>query len=206
MPSPIGHALAGVATAWSAERLPGAWQAYERISANRLTLVCAVLAVLPDVDLLYMPIHRTVTHSLTAVAFVMIISALVTGRVTRRPNSRVVLVCAVAYASHVLLDWLGADANPPHGIQALWPFSHRWFISPWVLFPGTERRDPLAMRAIIINATALLAEVAILGPVVLALWIGRARRATRTRKTRGPTSDRGDRRQPSAAAEDTAGT
>src|SRR3954468_10252859 len=81
MPSPIGHALAGVATAWTAQSLTrGA--ANEVITPGRLTLVCALLAAVPDIDLLYSPIHRTATHSLVSAAVVFSISAAVTGWVT----------------------------------------------------------------------------------------------------------------------------
>jgi inner membrane protein len=196
MPSPIGHALGGVAAAWSAERLPRP----ERISTSptristsptrvstsptrvstsltrvstSLTLLCALLAVLPDADLLYPPIHRTVTHSLGAVVLVTIIAAGVTGWVTRRIDWRTALICGLAYASHILLDWLGVDPSPPFGIQALWPFSHRWFIAGWQIFPGTERREFLSAAAILTNLKAVAVETMILGPVVALLWWGR---------------------------------
>ena len=82
---------------------------------------------------MYLPIHRTVTHSVGAVALTMIIAAAVTGWVTRRVKVKVgtrlkylgvAVICAAAYGSHLLLDWLGADRKAAYGIQALWPFSH----------------------------------------------------------------------------------
>lgn len=183
MPSPIGHALGGVATAWSAERLlrrqgpagrrpPRTPTSRTGISTS-LTLWCAALAVLPDADLLYPPIHRTVTHSIGAVILVMIIAAGVTGWVTPRIDWRTALICGLAYASHIFLDWLGVDPSPPFGIQALWPFSHRWFIAPWQIFPGTERREFLSAAAILTNLKAMAVETLILGPVVGLLWWGR---------------------------------
>src|ERR1700720_1561223 len=71
MPSPIGHALSGVAVAWIADLMPGrptGRSGYPAIS--RLSLACASLAALPDVDLLLPIAHRTVTHSLGAVVAV----------------------------------------------------------------------------------------------------------------------------------------
>jgi inner membrane protein len=206
MPSPIGHALAGVATAWSSEYFPAANAGDARASA-RLTFVCAALAALPDVDLLFPGTHRTVTHSISATIFVTIIAAAVTGWVTRskalnregdsegnsegnsegdsagtprrsRAVWRIALVCGIAYGSHLLLDWLGADPNPPSGIEALWPFSHQWFISPWTVFPGTERRHFFTLAAVATNLRALAVEVGVLGPVVGVLgrksgrWVG----------------------------------
>ena len=181
MPSPIGHALAGVAIAWSSEYFPAATPAVTpsrtRVSA-RLTLVCATLAALPDVDLIVPGTHRTVTHSIGATILVTIIAAGVTGWVTRKragtPRSprlpreiwRTAFICGLAYASHLLLDWLGADPNPPSGIQALWPFSHEWFISPWTVFPGTERRHFFTMAALATNFRALAVEIGLLAPIV----------------------------------------
>jgi inner membrane protein len=184
MPSPIGHALGGVATAWSVERLPrrkrptgapaGISTSVARISPS-LTLVCAALAVLPDVDLLYPSIHRTVTHSIGAAILVTIIAAGVTGWVTRRIDWRTAFICGLAYASHIFLDWLGVDSSPPFGIQALWPFSHQWFIAGRQIFPGTERRDFLSAAAILTNLKAVAVETMILGPVVALLGWGRRR-------------------------------
>ena len=59
------------------------------------------------------------------------------------------LACGLAWSSHILLDWLGADANPPYGVQAFWPFSDTWFISGVDVFPGTERRNPLSASAML---------------------------------------------------------
>ncbi len=224
MPSPIGHALAGVATALMGERdTPASPFTPERLltpdlkvgptesAAKRptmvchnamrgrrvgpvstLTVVCAVLAMLPDIDLLYLPLHRTATHSVFAALLIFIVAASVTGWVTGRVSWRVAIVCGAAYGSHILCDWMGKDASIPHGIQALWPFSDRWFISQWPLFPGTERRQVFSERSILINLWALVAELAIFGPVVVALWL------RRTRRSRGPISGQGGRQQPSA--------
>src|SRR5262245_47129789 len=99
MPSPIGHALAGIAAAWAADLVPGdrGWRTapsqaswYAR-AGNGLTLACATLAVLPDIDLLMLPFkpetHRTVTHSVGAVLLVGVAGAAVAAR-RRRPVVR----------------------------------------------------------------------------------------------------------------------
>lgn len=199
MPSPIGHALAGVAISLAVPE-PTA-----RIDWRRAG-VCALFAALPDIDLLYMPIHRSVTHSVPVAILVTIISVVVTGQVIRgqTPISwRFGLAIGLAWSSHVLMDWLGADANPPYGIQMFWPFSDRWYFSGWNVFPGTERRDWLGRRAMLINLRAALTELGIMGSIAVAALA--ARIATRIRKSRGPTSDRDVRPRPSAAAADTRG-
>jgi membrane-bound metal-dependent hydrolase YbcI (DUF457 family) len=166
MPSPIGHALAGVAIAWAVQP-----PRPNPRSAWKLAAVCAGLAMLPDIDLVYLPIHRTATHSIPVGIVVTIIAVAVTGRVTRTVG----LACGLAWTSHVVLDWLGADANPPQGIQMLWPFSDQWYHSGWDLFPGTERRQPLGARGMARNLRAAFQEIAIMGSLVLAVWLARQR-------------------------------
>jgi membrane-bound metal-dependent hydrolase YbcI (DUF457 family) len=176
MPSPIGHALGGVTAAWSAERIPVEEAA--RPISTRLTLTCAVLGAAPDLDLLVPGLHRTVTHSVGAIIFTTIIAVCVTGWVTRKSGwrmsavIRIAAICGAAYASHILLDWLGSDSNPPFGIQALWPFSHQWFIARWTIFPMTERRSFFSLAALTTNVKAVGVEGLILGPAVLLLgWM-----------------------------------
>ncbi len=180
MPSPIGHALGGVAAAWSAERIPRGEPT--RPISTRLTLACAALGAAPDLDLLVPGLHRTVTHSVGAIGIVIIVAAGVTGWVTRKSGwktsavVRIAAICGAAYASHILLDWLGSDTNPPFGIQALWPFSHQWFIARWTIFPMTERRSFFSLAALTTNVKAVGTEALILGPVTLALAWARSRR------------------------------
>src|ERR1051325_9843853 len=85
MPSPIGHALAALAVRWTgrpAGRDPDA--SLRSRLLGPLSLACVAVAVLPDVDLLFYRWHRTVTHSIGATLLVMIIAAVVTGKVTGR--------------------------------------------------------------------------------------------------------------------------
>jgi membrane-bound metal-dependent hydrolase YbcI (DUF457 family) len=207
MPSPIGHALAGVAISLA---VPDSAKppARSRWFDWKLAGTCALFASLPDIDLLYMPIHRTVTHSIPVAILVTIIAVAVTGQVNRgqtpdrnrgltpnrnrgqTPNRNrgltpIGLACGLAWASHVLMDWLGADANPPYGIQMFWPFSDRWYFSGWNLFPGTERRDPFGTRAIWINLRAALTELGIMGSVAIAAWAARTAVRLKTNPTDG---------------------
>ena len=202
MPSPIAHALAGVAIAWSAPRDPRPSGSTRGAPLGwKLAVACATLGALPDIDLLYLAIHRSITHSIPVAILVTIISVVVTGWVTRTDpvpergqldvkrrsdTAWIGLSLGAAWSSHVLLDWLGADANPPYGIQMLWPFSEQWFVSGWGVFRGTERRDPFSVTSILKNSKAAIQEIAVMGPVVWAVWF--ARRAGRADKTQvGPT-------------------
>jgi len=185
MPSPFGHALAGAAVAWVSE--PTSTRTLERRpSTGALTAVCAVLAALPDADLLLPGAHRTFTHSIFAVIVVTIVAAGVTRWVTRKERHvgpvgqagrvgraahvnawRIALICGAAYGSHLLLDLLGDDPNLPSGIQLLWP-SQRWFILPITIFPGTERRHIFSAASILINLKAFGVELIVMGPIAAA--------------------------------------
>lgn len=181
MPTSIGHALAGAAAAWSADLVPGdrAWRTappsapWYRRAGNGLTLTCAALGALPDADLL-LHAHRTFSHSVGAVIVVGIVAAALAAK-AKRPIARVALMCAAAYATHLLLDYFGVDPVPPMGIQALWPFSHAWYISGWDLFRQTERRHFLSLAAFWINTRAALQELLILAPIACAIWLVRVK-------------------------------
>ena len=185
MPSSVGHALAGAAAAWCADLVPGdrGWRtappraSWYRRAGNGLTLLCAGVAAAPDLDLLFGS-HRMFTHSVGAVLLVGIVAAVVAVRI-RRPAIRVALMCAGAYATHLVLDWLAADSLPPFGLQAFWPFSHAWVISGWDLFRQTERRHFLSPATIWVNLLSVVQEVAILGPVAVAVWLIRVKALAR---------------------------
>jgi membrane-bound metal-dependent hydrolase YbcI (DUF457 family) len=177
MPSPVGHALAGAATVFAADI------ATRTRSSPRFVTLCAGLAALPDADLLIPGTHRTFSHSVTAVAVTFIVAMVVTGQVTRlraqRFGGQAAAVCALAYASHLLLDWLAVDTYPPFGIELLWPWSDRWFISGADIFRQTARMHIFTAPIIRQNAVAIAQEIAILAPIVFVLWSVRVKAATR---------------------------
>jgi membrane-bound metal-dependent hydrolase YbcI (DUF457 family) len=195
MPSPIGHVLGGIATTLALDA------SASRRSGAGLFTTCAALAAAPDLDLFVRRYHRTATHSVTAVALTFIIAAALTGKVTcvrdagasaepgreRRSGAPrrqarwrerwyTATACALAYASHLLLDWLGADTHRPFGLEAFWPFSHRWFISGLDVFRETSRLDLFSWHTTLQNAITGLQEVAILLPIIGVLWMVRERR------------------------------
>jgi inner membrane protein len=181
VPSPIGHVLAGAAVVYAGDAID------RRRSPISLVVTCALLGAVADLDLLLPRYHRSFTHSLTAVAFIFIVAAAVTGEVTRRRASRlggqarwrVALICACAYASHLLLDWLGSDTLPPYGLQVYWPFINRFFVSGLNLFAETERRHLFSGPTLVQNLWAAAQEVAILAPITGALWLVRVKALAR---------------------------
>ncbi|HMB78594.1 MAG TPA: metal-dependent hydrolase [Vicinamibacterales bacterium] len=181
MPSPIGHALAGLAAAWTADLIPGdrAWRTapatapfYLR-AGDGLTLLCAGLGAAPDLDLAFIA-HRTVTHSIGAVFFVGLFAAALAAN-AKRPIARIALMCAAAYGSHLFLDWLGTDFYPPRGIQLMWPINSEWYISGIDVFRQTARLRVFTHGPMMTNIRAVLQEIAILGPTVVALWLVRVK-------------------------------
>lgn len=163
MPSPIGHAMAGVIVALAGEEPPARrpWP---------LLIACAALAAIPDLDYIYPPIHRGPTHSFAAVLLVAVGVAAVTRSRGGRTHWRVVAVCTMAYASHLFMDWLGRDVTDLPGVRMLWPWSDHRLISGWDVFRNTERTDLFTYEKIVHNARTLLQEVVILGPILAVLW------------------------------------
>lgn len=165
--------MGGLAAGWGvAGRAPGPiWL--------RQALVLALVGILPDIDLLF-GMHSGPTHSLGA-ALIVAASAWVARR--RVPHSAYALppmAVACAYASHIFLDWLGDDTSPPLGVMALWPFTTAFYMSPVAVMPAISRRYWLP-GFFEHNLRALAFELAVLGPVLLAVWWWRGRRRYGTR-------------------------
>ena len=160
MPSPIGHALGGLAVGFLLN--PRAhW---------RLLAACAVAAALADADFLLPLRHRGPSHSVGATALAGL--ATYVWLKLARPRSDaglVALVIALAYGTHVLCDWLGADSSTPRGLMSLWPFSSAFYISDLDVFHSVDRRywlDGFWRR----NAMAVAREIALLAPIVALAW------------------------------------
>lgn len=123
--------------------------------------------------------HRGVTHTLgAAVAMAAMVGLLARWRRVPRPWWWAAFA-AVAYGSHLLVDWMTVDAVPPHGIQLLWPFSARWLHAPWNLLGEIiiDRSGRVAFVHSLLTPTALLAwarEVALVVAVVALVHLGRA--------------------------------
>ena len=165
MPSPIGHALGGIAAGAVVSGRTG-W--------GSLALFAA-LGATPDIDFLLPLPHRGPTHSLGSTVLVFVVAwpliAWWSPRSARtRSTLRLALAAAVAWGSHTLLDWLGADSSTPQGVMALWPLTTSYYVSGLDVFYNISRRYwlPEFWRH---NAIAVLYELVILGPLAsVASW------------------------------------
>lgn len=179
MPSPVGHAIAGLTTAWIAERVlhkarPGPW----------LPVACVLAAVAPDLDLLVSS-HRTYTHSIGAAMLAGLstwlffgVRSTVNGQRSNPTATALAITIAGAYFSHIVLDWLGKDSSVPLGMMALWPISSHFYLSGFDLFPEISRRYWRPAEFIIGNFESLVWEIAILAPVAMLAWWYREKRNT----------------------------
>ena len=184
MPSPLGHVIAGVAAGWLVAGAPrlaplvptkvaGTFPAKMPAALWREAGLFGALGALPDIDLLF-GAHSGPTHSLGAMAIVGL-TALVLARFFGAGRaSRLAMACAAAYASHVLLDWLGSDASPPLGVMALWPFSQAHFESDVHVFMAISRRYYQGWTFVAQNVRAVCLEMVILAPILV--LVGRFRR------------------------------
>lgn len=185
MPTPIAHGLGAIAASClvaAASSLvlagSGSRQRFEsaiaRIGPRRGLAGLAGLGVLPDFDLL-LGMHRGVTHSLGAV----LLAAAIAGALTPTARLPVALTAAAAFASHMLLDWLGTDPSPPYGIMAWWPWTEEFYLSDMQFFMRVCR-EYWMVECWRHNSLAVFRELVLLGPLTLAALLV-ARRSIRGR-------------------------
>ena len=163
MPSPVGHALGGVAAAFVVDAL-----ARRPSLTLPLLAASAALAVAPDLDILAGS-HRTYSHSIGAVAIVGVVSWLV--RRARGSTGVGAAVLTSAYASHLALDWMSKDTSYPSGLTALWPFTMTYYTSGWDLFGEISRRYWLPGEFVLGNFKAASWEFVLVAPLVFIAWV-----------------------------------
>ena len=162
MPSPVGHALGGLAAAFVVD-------SFGRRPALTLPLLAAsaALAVAPDLDILAGS-HRIYSHSIGAVAIVGLVCWLALRRRSSGPAAAAAMIAA--YASHLPLDWLSKDTSLPSGLTVLWPLTRKYYTSGWDVFGEISRRYWLPGEFVLANLRAASWELALLAPVLLVTW------------------------------------
>jgi hypothetical protein len=157
VPSPVGHALGGA--------IVGVALGTFGTLGTPGTFVTLAAALAPDLDFLWGR-HNQETHSLGAALF----AGLAVFAWKRQP--RLALAVTLAWASHVVFDWLGSDTTPPLGVMALWPISSDYYFSNAFFFEAISRRYWLD-NFVTHNLRAVAWEIVILGPLALFLWLRR---------------------------------
>lgn len=176
MPSPVGHTLAGIC---------GFYLVYPHIPKPQkiaALLTAIFVANSPDLDILAGLIlyqnpgilHRQATHSIFVAIFLGCLIAGIVHLLKIKNASWIGLWFAGLYASHVLLDLLVDDDGFPYGLQALWPFSQDYLISPLIIFNGFDYGKPgLTMLQAMMtwnNLIGVLKEFVLLTPIVWLAW------------------------------------
>jgi hypothetical protein len=166
MPSPVGHALAGLTV-----HLLTARDRSEAISTRRALLVVGA-ALAPDLDFLGQLFdgQNHHQHEFHSIGFA-ILGGLLAAFIARGWGLRAAatgLAAGLGWVSHVVLDYLAVDTSPPIGLMALWPFSSGYFHFPRPIFLDIWRT--LEWTTVRHDSVAVFWEIALLTPVLLVAW------------------------------------
>jgi membrane-bound metal-dependent hydrolase YbcI (DUF457 family) len=164
MPTPVGHVLGAL----SVHLVTAEGEAARLDRARALAVIAA--AVAPDLDLLFKLVdgrnhHNNETHSIGAAAIAGLCAWAWARWRARVDAGRFGLAVAAGWFSHVVLDYVNKDTNPPIGIMALWPFSDAHYKLPWPLLRDVWRH--FSLEATIHNLITVAWEVAVLLPILL---------------------------------------
>ena len=167
MPSPLGHAIAGLTVQVLVAR-----SERELLSPRRIAVV-VVCALAADLDLLLRLAdgrnhHQQQMHSVGFAALAALAAAILF-RLLRWPGSLALGgACGLAWLFHILLDYLNNDTNPPIGLMALWPFSSDYYKFPWPIFLDVGRT--LSWQTVFNNTLAATWEAIVLLPLFALAW------------------------------------
>ncbi|MCB2190736.1 MAG: metal-dependent hydrolase [Deltaproteobacteria bacterium] len=179
MPTPLGHALAGMAAGTAAS---GGRTILGPVKDLAFFVGFGVLA---DIDFIPGLIfgqgaawHRGISHSITAAAVAGLLAWL---WARRKPGGGwLALGALAAYASHILLDFLNVDTRPPFGIPLLWPFSGEYMLAHHAIFPDVKRHA-LTWAIVKHDLVTMAWETLLLGPPALAALLWRRAKQRRSK-------------------------
>jgi membrane-bound metal-dependent hydrolase YbcI (DUF457 family) len=173
VPSPVAHGLLGLTVHVLAARDDSELRDRWRLG------VTVAAALLPDLDLTFRLVDGRNHHNneLHSVGFALVAALVAAVFFSLRRHARPLALAAtvgLAWCSHLLLDYLNVDTNPPIGLLALWPFSHSYFKFPYPIFMDIGRT--LDWTTVRHDAAAVAWECAVLVPLLLVTWHYRRRR------------------------------
>jgi membrane-bound metal-dependent hydrolase YbcI (DUF457 family) len=139
------------------------------------TAVTVLCALAPDLDfaggLFGQRWHQRQSHSIGAALIAgaaVSLFSLVSGSARWRGLGAAAFL---GWTSHLVLDFMNVDTNPPIGIMALWPFSSDFFKFPWPIFMDIGRT--LTLHTVRHNALAVAWEAVSLSLLLVVCWRGR---------------------------------
>jgi len=142
MPTPIGHSLFALSAVMIRKGQP-----LEKRDLG-LIVVSMTLANLPDIDFTPMLVygfravsmfHQAYTHNLGFCLIGSIVSALIAAKLMHKRFFELFPFFFILVFSHIILDAMGNDTNPPCGVQLLWPLVDRHFMLPFPVFIGIAK-------------------------------------------------------------------
>lgn len=178
MSSPVGHSLGGYIFAG---RFQSATVSSFGVIGAFIFIIFAANA--PDLDFLagaamgdFNGYHHRESHSIMAV-FLFAGLVYLIGALLKLRAGNLAAMGALAYASHLALDFVANDNTAPFGMQLLWPFNDHFYIAPQFIFMNIEHgamSDGMIKSLPSIfsmhNLTAIGLELAILGPLALIVY------------------------------------
>jgi hypothetical protein len=167
VPSPVGHAIVALSLHALTAR-----DRQEAASLARAALFVGA-AIAPDLDLLLRFVdgrnhHQAESHSVGCAAIAGLLAWGLARAWRLAHPGRWAMAAALAWSSHVALDYLGRDTHPPIGLMALWPLSSAHFKFPWPLFMDIGRT--LDVKTLRHNVLAVAWEVLALTPLLVLSW------------------------------------
>lgn len=176
MPSPIAHSLAGIALGETKQT------SLTRSQIISFYLWSIFFANSPDLD--FIPgffagnpnlYHHGITHSLGSGIFVAFAFGWIFSKYLGSYKKGVLLLFLL-YLSHLVLDYLTVDTRLPIGEPLFWPVSHRYLISPVLIFSDVQKTSNSGtfLHSLFVrhNFLGMIREFLILFPFVVAppLW------------------------------------
>ena len=178
MSSPVGHSLGGYIIAGR----------YQPAAVSSIGFIGAIVFLIfsanaPDLDFLagaamgdFNGYHHRASHSVAAVFLFAGLVYLVAVLLKLRA-ANLAAMGALAYASHLALDFISDDKSAPFGMQLLWPINEHFYIAPQFIFMNIEHGamsdgmiSSLPSIFSMHNLTAIGLELTILGPLALIVY------------------------------------
>jgi membrane-bound metal-dependent hydrolase YbcI (DUF457 family) len=159
MPFPVAHGLLGASVVFAGDPKPASWN---RRSLMKL-VAGVVLGNLPDLDFIGVWFfhfdkswHRGASHSI----FIAIVVGIICSIAAKEDRRRWLIVCAVAVASHGILDFAVSTRS---GCELLWPVSFHRFALGLVEYPDSlDIRYVADIDTLIVRDTIKFLKVSLL--------------------------------------------